>query len=77
MVRNASGRPGGPDAADADSANGVDEDATDENSSLQTDGEDDLDLYRLTDANIARAEARDVERQRRSTNFNAISSLTN
>jgi hypothetical protein len=42
------------------------EDATDEDTSLQTDGEHGLDVYCLTDEDIARAEAKDVELQRRS-----------
>ncbi|KAJ7507125.1 hypothetical protein B0H11DRAFT_1903114 [Mycena galericulata] len=43
-----------------------DEDAvTDEDSSLQTDAERALDVYSLTDADIARAEARDAELQLR------------
>ncbi|KAJ6626369.1 hypothetical protein B0H10DRAFT_1999061 [Mycena sp. CBHHK59/15] len=67
-----SGERGGADAdedsangADGDSANGANEDATDEDSSLRTDGEDGLDVYRLTDADVARAEAKDAELQRR------------
>ncbi|KAF8213705.1 hypothetical protein K438DRAFT_1957061 [Mycena galopus ATCC 62051] len=50
------------DDAAEDSASGADEDA----SSLQTDGGHGLDVYRLTDADVARAEAKDAELQRRS-----------